>query len=77
MIKNHPFQNGNKRIAIMSLFYFLYKNGKWLSMENAELYNLALDVAKSKPFSREKIILLIENTIKTKLVDFPDKTKDS
>ncbi|MCX6785530.1 MAG: Fic family protein [Candidatus Komeilibacteria bacterium] len=26
MIKNHPFQNGNKRIAMTTLFYFLYKN---------------------------------------------------
>ena len=30
MIKNHPFQNGNKRIAMATLFYFLYKNKKWL-----------------------------------------------
>jgi prophage maintenance system killer protein len=26
MIKNHPFQNGNKRIAMTTLFYFLYIN---------------------------------------------------
>src|SRR3990167_1766857 len=25
MIKNHPFQNGNKRIAIMTLLHFLSK----------------------------------------------------
>src|SRR3989344_9164041 len=30
MIKNHPFQNGNKRIAMATLFYFLYKNKKWI-----------------------------------------------
>jgi len=28
MVKNHPFQNGNKRIAITTLFTFLYKNKK-------------------------------------------------
>ena len=26
LIKNHPFQNGNKRIAITSMFIFLYLN---------------------------------------------------
>ena len=26
MIKSHPFKNGNKRVAIMTLIYFLYKN---------------------------------------------------
>jgi death-on-curing protein len=30
MIKNHPFQNGNKRIAITTLLTFLYNNNKWL-----------------------------------------------
>src|SRR3989344_6037189 len=24
MIKNHPFKNGNKRIAMTTMFYFLY-----------------------------------------------------
>ena len=28
LIKNHPFQNGNKRIAMTTLFVFLYRNGK-------------------------------------------------
>jgi len=35
MIKNHPFLNGNKRIAVMTPLLFLYKNGKWLNIGNA------------------------------------------
>lgn len=57
MIKNHPFQNGNKRIAVMSLLYFFYKNGKWLNINNVDLYNFARGVAGSKPSSREKLLL--------------------
>ena len=30
MIKNHPFQNGNKRIAMTTLFLALHNNGKWI-----------------------------------------------
>lgn len=71
MIKNHPFQNGNKRIAIMSLFYFLYKNGKWLNITNADLYNFALNISKSKTPSHEKIALHIQNLIKKHLINFP------
>jgi len=71
MIKNHPFQNGNKRIAIMSLLYFLYKNNKWLDIDNVALYNFARDIAKSKPKSREKIIIYIQNFIRKHLVNFP------
>src|SRR3989338_6179664 len=47
MIKNHPFQNGNKRIAVTTLLYFLYKNKKWLEVDNQELYNFAKWVAES------------------------------
>ena len=70
MIKNHPFQNGNKRIAIMTLLYFLQKNNKWLSISNADLYNFAKNVAATKnPQSKEKIILYIQDIIKKYLID--------
>ena len=42
LIKNHPFQNGNKRIAMTTLFAFLYKNKRWLKADNRELYNFAV-----------------------------------
>lgn len=71
MVKNHPFQNGNKRIAIMSLLYFLHKNGKWIDIDNTVLYNFACDVAKSKPKSHEKIIIYIQALIEEYLIDFP------
>ncbi len=70
LIKNHPFQNGNKRIAVMSLLYFLSENGKWLEISNVDLYNFAKGVAKSKPESREKVLKLIQSTLKKYLVDF-------
>jgi len=73
MIKNHPFQNGNKRIAIMSLLYFLNKNGKWLNMDNKTLYDFAKNIAGSKPKSREKLTLYIQETIKRYLIDYPKK----
>ena len=73
MIKNHPFQNSNKRIAIMSLLYFLNKNGKWLDMDNKTLYDFAKNIAESRPQSREKITIYIQDIIKKYLVNFPKK----
>lgn len=49
LIKNHPFQNGNKRIAVTSLLVFLHKNKKWLNVSNQEFYNFAIWVAQSPP----------------------------
>jgi death on curing protein len=49
MVKSHPFKNGNKRVAIMTLLYFLNKNDWWLSVDNDTLYQFANNVAKSDP----------------------------
>ncbi|MCD6413541.1 MAG: type II toxin-antitoxin system death-on-curing family toxin [Elusimicrobia bacterium] len=46
-VKNHPFQNGNKRIAITTLLVFLYKNGKWIKADIYEFYEFAMWVAQS------------------------------
>ncbi|MEA3453220.1 MAG: type II toxin-antitoxin system death-on-curing family toxin [Patescibacteria group bacterium] len=69
MIKNHPFQNGNKRIAVMSLLYFLYKNGKWFKIDNITLYRFAYDIAKSDPKDREEILVFIQKFIKKYISD--------
>lgn len=68
MIKNHPFQNGNKRIAMTALFYFLYKNKKWLRVDNKELYNFAKWVAESNPKLKKETVKAIEKFLKTYLV---------
>ncbi|MBN2408678.1 MAG: hypothetical protein JXE07_02985 [Candidatus Aminicenantes bacterium] len=39
-IKDYPFQNGNKRIAITALPVLLHKNKKWIRADNQELFNL-------------------------------------
>lgn len=69
MIKNHPFENGNKRIAMTTLFYFLYKNKKWLKVDNTELYNFAKWVAESNAKLKDETVAAIQKFIKTFLVD--------
>ncbi len=64
MIKNHPFQNGNKRIAMTTLFLFLYKNKKWLKVSNQELYNFAVWVAQSPAALKNSVVLGIEDFLK-------------
>jgi len=70
LIKNHPFQNGNKRLALTSLLVFLYKNNKWLKADKKELYNLAVWVAQSPAFAKDQVIVVIENFIKKYLEHF-------
>jgi len=65
MIKNHPFQNGNKRIAITTLFYALYTNNLWIDVSNQELYNFAVWVAGSPRDAKDEMIKYITKFIKT------------
>jgi len=68
MIKDHPFQNGNKRIAITSLMYLLFSNGYWLTTSNDAIYDFAKEIAGSDPAQREETMRKIENFIKKSLV---------
>ena len=69
MIKNHPFQNGNKRIAMMTLFYFLFKNNKWLKIDNKKLYNFAVWLAESPAELKGDTLSAAEKFIKNHLVN--------
>ncbi len=69
MIKNHPFQNGNKRLAMTTLFIFLFENKKWLKVDNQELYNFARWVAESNAKLKEDTVRAIETFLGNYLVD--------
>ncbi len=69
MIKNHPFQNGNKRIAMTTSLVLLYKNKKWLKVDTKELYNFAVWVAQSNPKLKNETVKAIQKFIQTYIVD--------
>lgn len=69
MIKNHPFQNGNKRIAMTTLFSFLYKNKKWIKVDTQELYNFTVWIAESPPKFKEESVRAIEKFLKAYIVE--------
>jgi death-on-curing protein len=68
LVKNHPFQNGNKRIAVTSLLVFLHKNGKWLKVDNQELYNFAVWVAESPASVKDQTVEATQVFIKKYMV---------
>ena len=69
MIKNHPFQNGNKRIAITTLLVFLLGNGKWIKADTQELYNFTVWVAQSPAELNEQVVAAIQKFIRNHLTD--------
>jgi death-on-curing protein len=68
IIKNHPFQNGNKRVAMTTLFLFLARNKKWISVDDKEIYNFTVWVAQSPPTVKDATIAAIEKFLKKYLI---------
>ena len=63
LIKNHPFQNGNKRVAVVTLLYFLDKNGRTLDVNNKLLYEFSREIAASDPRDKNLVVSNIRNFI--------------
>ncbi len=66
----HPFVNGNKRMALVALLTHLALNEKWLLMTMEGVYELAIRVATSAPAEREQILLDIERLLKQHIQPF-------
>ena len=69
MIKNHPFQNGNRRIAMTTLFVFLHMNNKWIRVDTKELYSFTMWIAESNARLKLEAIKAIEKLIKLYMID--------
>lgn len=54
--KNHCFSNGNKRMAVTLTLVFCYVNKRWLDIPPRQLYDVANDVAMSRPKDRDVVI---------------------
>lgn len=72
LIKNHPFQNGNKRVAMTTLFVFLYRNKKWIKVDTQELYNFTVWVAQSPRTVKDETVKAIEKFLKAYLVNLEE-----
>ncbi len=72
MIKNHPFQNGNKRIAITTLIVLLAKNGKWLQVDANDLYGATVLVAQSLPKDKNFIVAGLQMIFSVGIVPWAD-----
>jgi len=68
LLKNHPFQNGNKRIAMTTLLVFLYMNKKWIKADLQELYNFAIWVASSPAQFKDEVVKAIEKFLKSHII---------
>ena len=62
LVKNHPFVDGNKRVALISTIVFLGFNDLALTAEPDELTSLVLGVADGTVSKAEVAVFLKSNT---------------
>ena len=60
--KNHPFFDGNKRVAVVAAELFLNINGMRLNVSNEELKELCLGVAAGEISKSETVTLFEKHT---------------
>jgi len=73
MIANHPFQNGNKRTAVVSVDVFLAGNGYNLALKNPAMYDLATQTAsyRQRGIGHDEVLRTIIETLTENSVSFP------
>ena len=65
LIANHPFNNGNKRTAVLSMDAFLMGNGYSPALNNEDMYELAQDTAsyRERGISHDDQLAKITNVL--------------
>lgn len=63
IIKNHPLENGNKRMAAISTLFFLDKNGIELTLSNDDIYDLTKYVASSDANDKDEVLIHIKEKL--------------
>lgn len=66
LVANHPYADGNKRVALMAMYVFLAVNGRRLVAPEAEAALVVLDVARGRLGEAELAVWLRRLTRVTK-----------
>ncbi len=72
LIANHPFQNGNKRTAILALDSFLTANSYFLTVSQDQMYRVATHTAayREKGLDHDTILFQIRNLLEGTTIPF-------
>ena len=69
--KNHDFENGNKRTAIVVSHTTMMVNGIYIIIEPDELYHTVIEVVESAPRDKDSVIAALSNQLKSSTKSMP------
>lgn len=72
LIANHPFQNGNKRTAVLAVDLFLCANRYFLALDNNQMYKLAKFTAsyREQDWKHDDVMTHIVTTLRGASIPF-------
>ncbi len=78
LIANHPFQNGNKRTAVLAVDLFLQANSYFLMICNQEMYELATHTAsyRERGVSHDDALRQVTEKLQSAVVSFRTLQRD-
>ena len=62
IIKNHPFNDGNKRTGVATMEFLLNLNNKELFISDDELYDITMDISTGKADEQRLSLILKQHT---------------
>lgn len=69
-IKNHPFEDGNKRMGIFALIIYLADNGYWLDTTNEDLFDMTVRIAASGMKEKDQVVSEIESFVEKNIISY-------
>lgn len=64
LVQNHPFVDGNKRIAFAVVDVFLRINGHTVIAESTSIYHRMIELIETGPFDMEHLVPWLEKIVR-------------
>jgi death-on-curing protein len=64
LVQNHPFVDGNKRVAFAVVDVFLRINGHWITADSKAIYDYLIKLFEDRTFDMEHLVPWLQDIVR-------------
>lgn len=64
LVQNHPFVDGNKRVAFAVVDVFLRINGHWITADSQAIYEYLIKLFEDRTFDMEHLVPWLQDIVR-------------
>ena len=64
LVQNHPFVDGNKRVAFAVVDVFLRINGHWITADSKAIYDYLIKLFEDRTFDMEHLVPWLQEIVR-------------